>query len=269
MQQQKGNDSLFSLYSGTIKIRRRMKKFVVFATLIFAVAMVGQAQQAVRFGFQLSPTFNWMSTDDNTVNTNGTNLGLKLGLVGEFYFQENYAVTTGLGFSFNSGGTLLHDRGGSYWANSEVPESCRFEMENGPGSNLKYSIQYVEIPVGLKLRTREFGYIRYFFEPNLGLGFRTQANGDIRNSEDQDACTDINIRSDVGLFNVFWGVGGGIEYSVSESTSLVAGLGAQFGFVDVTKDDDLVFVDGSGSNTAKEDSKGVVRGIVLRLGVMF
>jgi len=244
-----------------------MKKIVVSTALIFAVFLAAGAQEAVRFGFQLSPTFGWMSTDKNTVSTNGTNLGLKLGLIGEFYFQENYAVTTGLGFAFNAGGTLLHDQEGEYWRNSEIPQDpCRDHMM-GTGPNLKYSIQYVEIPVGLKLRTREFGYLRYFVEPNIGLGFRTQATGDIRDAGDE--CNDLNIRDDVGLLNVFWGIGGGIEYSISESTSLVGGIGAQFGFVDVSKDNDLVYEDGSVSSAREQDPKSVVRGIILRLGVMF
>jgi hypothetical protein len=166
--------------------------------------------------------------------SNGTNLGLKMGLMGEFYFQENYALATGLGFSFNSGGTLLHSNTGIYWANSEVPADCAFFMEEQQAPNLKYSIQYVEIPIGLKMRTREFGYIRYFMEPNVGIGFRTQAKGDIRNADDAEECNDINIRPDVRLLNLFWGLNGGIEYSVSESTSLVAGIGLQFGFTDVT-----------------------------------
>ncbi|NRA51867.1 MAG: outer membrane beta-barrel protein [Phaeodactylibacter sp.] len=246
-----------------------MKKIVVFAALLFGLSTFAEAQQAVRFGFQLSPAFNWMSTDKNTISSNGTNLGLKLGLMGEFYFQENYALTTGLGFSFNSGGTLLHSNTGLYWVNSEVPSECAFFMEEREAPNLKYSIQYVEIPVGLKMRTREFGYIRYFMEPNLGFGFRTQAKGDIRNISDAEGCEDINIRPDVRLLNLFWGLNGGIEYSISESTSLIGGLGLQFGFTDTTKNDDTVYVDNSVSNQDAEDSRGVLRGIIVRLGIMF
>jgi hypothetical protein len=246
-----------------------MKKIVVFAAFLIGLSTLAEAQQAVRFGFQVSPAFNWMSTDKNSISTNGTNLGLKLGLMGEFYFQENYALATGLGFSFNTGGTLLHSNTGIYWANSEVPADCAFFMEEQQAPNLKYSIQYVEIPIGLKMRTREFGYIRYFMEPNVGIGFRTQAKGDIRNADDAEECNDINIRPDVRLLNLFWGLNGGIEYSVSESTSLVAGIGLQFGFTDVTKDDDTVYLDNSVSNQDAEDSKGVARGVVLRLGVLF
>lgn len=245
-----------------------MKKIVVSLALIFCFLTAINAQEAVRFGFQLSPTFGWMSTDKNTVTSNGINLGLKLGLMGEFYFQENYAVTTGLGFAFNAGGTVLHEREGEYWIESgeDIPQECRdFFRENGP--NLKYAIQYVEIPIGLKLRTREFGYIRYYVEPNLGLGFRTQATGDVRNAGDE--CNDMNIREEVALLNLFWGIGAGVEYSVSESTSIVGGIGTQFSFVDVTSGEDVVYRDGSVTSAFTQDPKSVVRALVLRLGVMF
>jgi hypothetical protein len=243
-----------------------MKKIVAIIAFLALVYSTVSAQGEVRFGFQLSPAFGWLSTDDNLINGNGTNLGLKLGMVGEYYFQENYSITSGIGFHFNAGGTLLHDRPGVYWINSEKPNAC-VESFQQPGSNLKYSVQYVEIPIGLKMRTREFGYVRYFMEPQLGFGFRTQAEGDVRNQGDE--CNDINIQDDVGLLNLFWGVNGGIEYSVSESTSLVGGLGLQFGFTDLTKDDDLIYTDNNLVDTRSEDSKGVMRAIILRLGVMF
>ena len=241
-----------------------MKKIVVFtAFLTFLLADV-QAQD-VRFGFQLSPAFSWMTSNTNKVNSSGTNLGLKLGMVGEYYFQENYAVTSGLGFFFNTGGTLLHERAGNFWVNSELPESCRAATENKTMTKLKYNLQYVEIPLGLKMRTREFGYLRYFIEPHLGLGFRTQATGDI--TSEGAECQDINIRSDVNLLNLFWCINGGIEYSVSESTSLVGGAGLQFGFADASKDDDTVILENG--TQAAEKSKGSIRAFVIKLGVIF
>ncbi|HQU60765.1 MAG TPA: PorT family protein, partial [Saprospiraceae bacterium] len=92
-----------------------MKKIVAIpAFLVLSLIMLHAQNGNVRFGFQLSPAFSWMSTSTNKINTNGTNLGLKLGMVGEFYFQENYAVTSGLGFFFNTGGTLLQERPGNF-----------------------------------------------------------------------------------------------------------------------------------------------------------
>ena len=243
-----------------------MKKIVAFTAFLTLLLISGQAQD-VRFGFQLSPAFSWMSANTNKINSSGTNLGLKLGMVGEFYFQENYAVTSGLGFFFNTGGTLLHERAGDFWVNSELPESCRSATKSSTMTKLKYNLQYVEIPLGLKMRTREFGYIRYFIEPHLGFGFRTQANGDI--TSEGEACKDLNIQSDVNLLNLFWGINGGIEYSISESTSLVGGAGLQFGFADATKDDDTVFLENNPNNPAAEKSKGAIRAFVIKLGVIF
>ena len=243
-----------------------MKKIVAFTAFLTLALAIAQAQE-IRFGFQLSPAFSWMSSNTNKVNTSGTNLGLKLGMVGEYYFQENYAVTSGIGFFFNTGGTLLHERRGNFWVNSELPESCRLATENNTMTKLKYNLQYVEIPIGLKMRTREFGYIRYFIEPHLGLGFRTQASGDLTVTGSSEDCKDINIQKDVNPLNLFWGINTGIEYSVSESTSLVGGAGLQFGFADTSKDDDTVFLENG--TEAAEKSKGVIRAFVIKLGVIF
>ena len=81
------------------KIAAAIFFFIFFNSIIFA-------QQSFRFGIQASPTITWMSSADKKINGNGTNVGLKLGVVGESYFAENYAFTFGIGFAFNQGGTL-------------------------------------------------------------------------------------------------------------------------------------------------------------------
>ncbi len=241
-----------------------MKKIVTLAAFLLLLLQTSFSQE-FRFGFQISPTFSWISSSDNKINGNGTNLGLRLGMLGEKYFAENYAILMGLGFAFNQGGTLRHDTGGNFWPNSSLSD----EMLNTGndalpnGINLKYGLQYVELPLALKMRTQEFGYIRYYFEiPRFTLGINTQARGAITgggiNAEKE------NISEDVVFFNVAWGLGGGIEYNLNESTSLIGGLFYQNGFTDATKDKNAV------KNTGEaEDSKGTVSSITLRLGVMF
>ncbi len=243
-----------------------MKKFTVLIVLSIYLLNSISAQE-FRFGFQLSPTFTWLTTDDNSINGNGSNLGLKLGMMGEKYFGggENYAIKFGLGFAFNQGGTLQHDLGGNYWPNSDLSDpQLNFDRFSLPdGVDLKYKLQYVEIPFGLKLRTDEFSHIRYYGEfPVLTLGFNTAARGSITGGN-------INVEKeqisdDVNFFNISWGIGGGIEYSVSESTVLVGGIYYQHGFLDITKDKNA-----RKSDDTAENSKGSLRGITLRLGVMF
>ena len=245
-----------------------MKKIVTLA-VFFSIAFSSiNAQTDFRFGFQLSPTFSWISTSDNKINANGTNLGLKLGVIGERYFRENYAIIGGLGFAFNQGGTLLHDIGGNFWPDSKLSNpDLNTEVNSLPdGVNLKYGIQYIEIPFGLKMRTQEFGYLRYFAEiPVFTLGIRTQARGAISGTDNLDT-TKENIKDDVSLLNLSWGIGGGLEYVINGNTSLVAGLFYQNGFIDMTNDKATQYIP---SENPKEDSKGTIGSITLRLGVMF
>lgn len=241
-----------------------MKK--MFALIAFSLLLGSSAySQDIRFGFQLSPSFSWMSTNTNKINRSGTNVGLKLGMLGEYYFRENYAFVSGIGFAFNHGGTLLHEFGGNYWTKSDLGANLQ---ELPANVKLKYGIQYVEIPAALKMRTREFGYLRYFLEPGITIGFKTQANGSIKGTSIGNDAEKINIRKEVNGINLSWGIGGGAEYSLSENTSLVGGLGFQIGFTDVTDDNGTVF-DTNQKIDRQEKSKGTASAIILKIGVMF
>ena len=232
---------------------------------------VTEAQQlnSFRFGFQASPNVSWMTTDVNYVNPNGNIPGMKLGAVAEYYFQPDYAIVSGLGFSFNTGGRLLHDFSGTYWTESNLGIGVDTLAQ---GVNLKYNLQYVEIPIGLKMRTREFGYLRYFAEiPVFTLGFESQARGTVSStpkvSEDPQAIEDINIKNEIFGLALSWGLGGGVEYSLSQSTSLVGGLFYQRYFTDVTDDNGVTFHSTLGD--VKNNEKSTINNFTLRIGVIF
>ncbi len=231
-----------------------MKNIVIPVLFFLATFSTLHAQmdlKSMRFGLQVSPTFSSMSTTDKDVIRNGVNLGTKLGLVGEVNFSENYAITTGLGFAFNAGGRLRYVSGGDLLHNSAI-DSLR---SLPAGAQIRYHIQYVEIPIGLKMRTQEFGYLRYYGEVPLTLGFRGKGRGDIVATnitlEDED------IHKDVVPITISWGFGGGVEYNISQSTTLVAGLAYQRSFVDITR------------NSGTDKSKGNMGTIVLKIGILF
>jgi hypothetical protein len=77
-----------------------MKKIALILFFGVSLNFVYAQFNDVRFGLQVSPTFSWMGANTNRINSSGTNLGLKLGMLGEFYFRENYAFSTGIGFGF-------------------------------------------------------------------------------------------------------------------------------------------------------------------------
>ncbi len=239
-----------------------MKKIVAIAAFCLCSQMIVFAQNGeLRLGFQISPMFSILNTDDTQINNDAGNLGLKLGMRGEYYFRENYAFIGGLGFSFNSGGTLRYEQPSRTWQDSKLPTAVSSTLpSNGqfpPGTELKYNIQYVEIPFGLKFKTKEFGYIRYYAEiPVFTLGFRSQARGTIAYTNVNE--DNIDIKKEVIPIALSWGAGGGIEYAVSDGTSLIAGLSFQNQFTDATK-----------NYKPEVDSKARINNIILRLGVMF
>ncbi len=249
-----------------------MKKIIILSVFIFSISQFAFAQGDFRFGIQASPTFSWMTSNDNMINGNGSNLGMKLGVMGERYFAENYAFVFGLGFSFNAGGTLKHDVGGNLWSQSELSREVLRTLPDG--SNLKYGIQYIEIPLGLKMKTQEFGYSRFFAEiPVFTFGINTKARGDINGTVEEFETTEEDIRKDIGFMALSWGLGGGIEYNIGENTTLVGGIFYQATFTDVTDnngqlyryDDDMDIIEELGD----EDSKGTIGSLTIRIGVLF
>lgn len=255
-----------------------MRTLAVFFFLVAGFLQV-YSQNDFRFGFQLSPQVTWLSTDDTKVNGSGPNLGLKASVIGHYFFRENYAIVTGIGFGFNQGGELLYDIGGNFLPDSKLSDN-RLNDKASPtpplpdGVKIRYRVQHVEIPLSLYLRTKEFGYFRYFFEaPRFVLGIRSQARGAIVGvnvSSEKE-----NIQKDIAPFNFSWGFGGGVEYSLGESTALVAGLFYENGTADITKDNGQRYIKGKDDQgndiytKQTETVKTALRGITLRFGVIF
>lgn len=259
-------------------------KNITFLSLLFIIGLChnAEAQNTIRFGFQLSPNLTWINSNDNTINREGTNVGLRLGVMGEYYFSERYALTGGLGFAFGQGGSLIHETGGNFFTESELstPNLNVGQKPLPDGVELGYQIQYIEIPLGLKMRTDEIGYLRYFAEiPIFTLGFRAQSKGAITASDINEE--DLDINKDVTPINLSWGVGAGIEYSITSNAVLVAGIYYNQSFIDITDNDAIqagAFLDtGDDINdpsddnfvTTPEDSNVSIGSITLRIGVLF
>ncbi len=250
-----------------------MKKFIFFLCLFALWTSRGNAQSDFRFGFQVSPSFSWMDSDDKQISSNGSNLGLKLGARGEFFFAERYAIVSGLGFHFNAGGTMLYEIGGEFWPNSDLSSE---DYRILPAEvDLKYSIRYVEVPLSLKLLTPDIGRdLKMFVEiPAFFIGFRSQARGDISKAGNLDT-NDEDIRKDVIPLSLSWGAGAGGEYILRGSsggdTNILFGVFYQQGFMDVTKKAVKHIDDGQGGVVSEPyDDNAVIRAITIHLGVMF
>lgn len=236
---------------------------ILFVTLLafvglFPAKMMAQSEANLRFGGQVSPSMSWISSDKPKVLGGGPNLGLKVGAIGEFGFAENYFIAVGLGFGFNQGGKLTFADGGDLLPKSELSNEIPEHLRNNFPTDTKidYKLNYLEIPVSLKLRTREYGFVRYYAElPIITLGAVTAAKGNI-----DAANLDVNkenIKKDVKRLNAQWGLGGGLEYNFSQTNALVFGAYYHQGFFDITKK--------NGNN----DDRAVNHNVTVRVGVLF
>ena len=244
------------------------------ALTAFGASTAGAQREAIdfsqfRFGLNLSPSISWIGTDDSRIAGDGTAFGIKIATQAEYFFAPNYAIESGIGFHFNTGGTLLSQYPGRFFDES-LPVTSPFNAgANTPAGDVRldYSINYLEIPLGLRLHTREFGFVRYYVQaPMFTFGIRTGATANISGGGVATEEEEIDITKDVAPLAISWGFGAGAEYEVGGGTVLVGGIQFQRVFTDVTKD-------GGGEVYAgrmrEEDPKAQVNSITVRLGVLF
>ena len=110
------------------------------------------------------------------------------------------------------------------------------------------ALQYIELPLTIKLMTNEIGYMRYFAVVGAGNAFNVKAKGDkvepkvIANRPDEDKTPVVEkfeelekegMQDDIALYKASLIVGAGAEYNFSGSTSLMFGVTYNNGFTNI------------------------------------
>lgn len=253
-------------------MRKSILLFVFFATSCSMVVAQNMRflEGEFRFGLHASPTFSYLRSSDKYLEAAGTNLGLKLGFTAEKYFATNYALTAGIGFGFNQGGTIQSNYTRGVYFSRSVLSTPALDTIKSP-VKLHYRVNFVEIPFSIRFRggTNEDARFRYFAEaPIITLGFVNKALADIRNTTTNQNSEDEGVRRDVNAISLAWGAGAGVEYELASNTTFVGGIYYQHQFTDLTNNSGRVYND-QRQSWLKEDSKTAFRAISLRLGVYF
>src|SRR5690606_24438109 len=114
----------------------------------------GQEHRKVRFGLKLAPNYGWLKPNTREIDKDGAmgRIGFAYGPMIEFSLSgsENYYFSTGFEISTN-GGKLIEPE---YQQTGGVDFFGKRERT--------YRLQYVNVPLLLKMRTNEIGYITYF-----------------------------------------------------------------------------------------------------------
>jgi hypothetical protein len=237
-----------------------MKNLYIF--LLFSFPLFIRSQE-VRYNVILGPSYSWMYANNNKIEGTGSKLGFKVHVQGEYWIGERYGLTGGIGLSLGQGGSLEYEKSGNIWKEVVFTDTLAAYHNLPANSNLTYGMNFLEFIFGLKLRTNQFGKFRFYIHaPEFGINLRTKARGDVEapglpGTEDED------IRPMINFFSLFYGFGAGAEISVSNDVTLTAGLRFTQSFTDLT-DDNGRFNDGT-----KEESKGTLSSLDLRLGIIF
>lgn len=217
-----------------------MKKYFLFAFI--GCLNTGMFGQDLRLGIFADPMITWMNTDVTEITNDGTRMGVNIGLSVEKFFTENYAFSTGIHIS-NNGGRL------------SFKDSTSFETDNetlnlAPNSLVKYKLQYISIPLGLKLKSDEIGYSTFFATVGMLPEINIKAVGDIPSVDIENA----GISDEIALFNLSYYIGAGMEYSLGGKTSLSTGITYTNGFINVSNADGY---------------RATIKNVSLRAGIIF
>lgn len=193
-------------------------KVSLIALAFVAVAQTLNAQDTkFNFGLKVSPTIAWFKASGDLDN-DGSKIGFAYGLMADFNFSDNYALCTGVDVTYRGGKVKAYD-----------------------SLKQKTVLQYIEVPVTLKLKTNEIGYVTYFGKVGFAPGFNIRTDGDYK-------------KSDIYPFNLALVAGLGMQYSLGGKTALLAGVTFNNGFMDVVK---------------AKNEKATSNFIAIDLGVMF
>lgn len=200
---------------------------------LFLLLLTGQlfAQQGgspyygFRLGLTAHPTLGWVKPEVG--KSEGIALGFSYGLLGDFNFAENYSFATGL--------TITTINGKS----TEVNVRPYHDATDGSNTayDLRYRMQYIEVPLTIKLKTNKIGELRWYGQFGISNDFNIGAkqNAQMLGKKVEN---DRNISDYSKFYRAGMIVAAGGEYDLDDRTSLAIGLTYNNGLTNIVKDGD-------------------------------
>ncbi|MEA3443310.1 MAG: porin family protein [Bacteroidota bacterium] len=232
-----------------------MKKSITLSILlIFCLSAWSQdTEKRIRIGLELTPSLSWFKPDYKNVENDAIKLSNRIGVNLDYNFVHNYFVSTGV--------FLNWQKGRLKYSEANIPFSIDGDIlyfnaaaDSGKTVAIDYAMKYIEIPISLKLKTNEIGYMTYFAKFGLNTAFNISAFG----NANQLAVEEADFSKEVNFINVGYHIGGGVEYSLSSDFIFTGGLTFQQGFIDVTTNTD-----------GRTKDKTIMNNVRLNLGVFF
>lgn len=236
-----------------------MKKIVILSLFLAitsgVIAQTDASSKFFRFGMYGSTGPAWIKSNTDSMDFNGMRLGLGYGFIGEFSLADNFGLTSGFDVMYVGGkidytktALLNNEFGGQVLDTAAVSRVKK--------ASATYKVQYLSIPIMLKMKTNEINYMTYFLRVGGSIGMRIGSKGNLDYSlGNVNVVLDgVKLNDDINFFRASFNVGAGVEYSLGGSTSAIAELNFSNGLLDVFK---------------SKTTEGVANYISLKIGVIF
>ena len=260
-----------------------MKKIISFFLALALAAPLFAQIKPWKIALHIDPNISWIKPDSKYITEGDNKINYGFGLSIDKMFTENYAIGTGFNI-LNVGGSLTYFKEGTGPAGEWTIE----QLER------VYNLKYAEVPLTLKLRTNEIGYLTYWAQVGVGLGISIKSKaddlvdykkvaidsadvtvrwGDATQILDEDN-EDEDIGEDIGIFRTSLIIGGGIEYNLSGDASIVAGIIFNNGFSNILKRNGVESANGEpliGTDLKPKsfDLRGMSNAVSLQIGFLF
>jgi hypothetical protein len=187
-------------------------QFKKLAFLLLFLGFTSTAMAQMEIGIQFSPTIasnRFIAEDRHGFEKTNNALRLGVGVVGDYFFSNNYAFSSGL--MYRSKGAKI---------------SYTYMVESGDGELTparetdELTVQYLEVPLTLKLFTNEVA-------PDMVMYFQVGGSLGTKVSAQVDQKKVINGERTAKRFNIFETsamLGTGVEFQLGQSTKLFGGF---------------------------------------------
>lgn len=278
-----------------------MKKTLLMGLAIFGFTMSkaqDDADKKFRFGLKLTPSINWLKIDDEKrFSKGGSVIKFGYGLMTEFklagaaWFSTgfqidydggkiNYNPTTSGNVSFVSNAGYYYNDNDGFLEVEKIGSTDTATLKRYDSyvlTNRTYKSTYLTLPINLRLKTKEIGYLTYY--GNIGLlasiHLKSKANDEVfkNGSTSISQSEDLNISKDMGFSKFGFNIGGGVEFNLSGTTSFIAGINWIQGFSNYVKGDSKYTADIPKTFTENKwtrlSQKFTTQSIALTVGVLF
>jgi len=235
-------------------ISTKLRNFLLFCVFLFSTNLM-KAQTPVasapdernlRVGFKIVPGINWVKVKTTNVQRDGSNIGFGFAFMVDKKIKDNYYISTEVNVTTMTNAIKLRD--------SAVHNINDASGRKYSDISYKYKVQYIEIPVSFKFRTKEIDGLRFFGQFGLSAGFlisnnvTTTAKELITGKEfpsiekynpNQNDNNNLDFSTHKDNFSIIRAamiIGAGIEYRLSGNTSLYTGLRFNNGFTDILRE---------------------------------